>query len=113
MNNIIFVVVILAAWIKIYYDIKKKRIQVKASFFWSALMFVMLILAIFPYSIDTIAGWLNVSYAPSLLFTFCILFLLLMNYRSIKRIDSLEEKIIKLEQEIAINKVQSHNEKIK
>jgi hypothetical protein len=87
-----------------FFDIKKRRITVKESFWWSLILILMLILAIFPYSIDIIAGWLGISYSPTLLLIGCSVFLLLMNYRNSKYISDLTRKVTELEQAIAIDR---------
>lgn len=104
MNNIYFIVAVAVAGIIIFTDICKKKIQAFASFWWSVVWVIMLLLAIFPHSIDTIAGWVGVSYAPALFLTFCILFLLFMVYRQNKVINDTQNKVHKLEQELILEK---------
>ena len=85
-------------------EVRKKRFSIKESFWWVISSIIMLILAIFPYSIDKIAKLLNISYPPSLLFVLCILFLLFINFRNSKKIAEQQEKIIELAQNVAILK---------
>ena len=63
---------------------------------------LILVLSIFPYSIDSVAKIFNVTYPPSLLFVGCILFLLFINFRNSKQIALHQEKIIELAQHVAI-----------
>ena len=63
---------------------------------------IMLILSIFPYSINWLAKIFGISYPPSLLFIFCIIFLVFINFRNSKRIAEQQEKIVELAQHIAI-----------
>ena len=72
---------------------------------------VMLFLGVFPYSIDWIAAKFGVSYPPSLLFVFCILFLIFINFRNSKKIAEQQTKIIELAQQLSILKEQVKNEK--
>lgn len=111
MNNIIFIFFVLIAGCFLFYDIKKGKIPVKASFWWTIIFFVMLILAIFPGIIDAIAAVFGVYYPPTILFLLCILFLLFMNYRTNKKIEELDSKIIKIEQQLAIEKKDHEKQK--
>ena len=113
MNNIFFVIIILILIIYVFMDIKTKKITVRESFWWSFVLRMMLLLAIFPYSIDIAAGWVGISYPPAFLLTLCSLFLLMMNYKSSKKISNMNQKIISLEQELAIKKEKTRREKKK
>ena len=88
----------------IIHDVRKKKFTIKESFWWMAASIIMLLLAIFPYSIDALASLMGISYPPSLLFVFCIIFLVLMNFRSSKRISEHQAKITELAQNLAILK---------
>lgn len=70
----------------------------------------MLLLSIFPYSIDWLAQQLNIAYPPSLLFILCILFLLFINFRSCKLIANMQAQITDLIQEISIIKNAKKND---
>ena len=70
---------------------------------------VMLILSIFPYSIDKIAKLFGIAYPPSLLFVFCIIFLIFIIFRNSKRITEQQEKITELAQNLAILKEKVDN----
>lgn len=102
MKNIYFVVLVLLVVIYIIREVRKKKFSIKESFWWVIAAIVMLVLAIFPYSIDNIADFLNIEYPPSLLFVICIIFLMFINFRNSKRIAEHQEKIIELAQHIAI-----------
>ena len=71
----------------------------------------MLVLAIFPYSIDFFATKLNISYTPSLLFVLCIIFLLFIVFRNSRRISELQMKVIELGQEVSILKEKVNRDK--
>lgn len=83
-------------------EIKKEKLSIKESFWWMTSSLVMLILAIFPYSIDWLADIFGVEYPPSLLFVLCIIFLLFINFRNSKRISEQQLKIIKLAQKLSL-----------
>lgn len=102
MKNYYFIIVSVLFLIYVTVEIKKKKLSIKESFWWVISGLLMLILSIFPKSIDSISDWLGISYPPALLFTICIVFLLFLNFRNGKRIEEQHLKIIELEQHIAI-----------
>ncbi len=109
MKKTYFVIIALVVFVYIIREIRKRRFSIKESFWWVLAALVMIILSIFPYSIDRLADFLKISYPPSLLFVLCIVFLVFINFRSSKKIAEQQEKIIELGQELAIlkDKVQS------
>lgn len=111
MNRLYFIIIALLPIIYIIHEVRKKRFSIKESFWWMVASFLMLILAIFPYSIDFLANKFGVEYAPSLLFVFCIIFLILMIFRNSKRISEQQIKIIELAQQIAILKEEQNEER--
>ena len=88
--------------------VRKKRFSIKESFWWFVASLTMLLLSVFPYSINWLAKFFKISYPPSLLFVFCIVFLVIMNFRNSKKIAEQQEKIIELAQQLSII-----NEKVK
>ena len=102
MKNVYFVLLSLLCVFYVVHEVRKKKFSIKESFWWFFASLLMLILSIFPYSIDNIAKFLNISYPPSLLFVFCIIFLLFINFRSSKNISLHQEKIIELAQRLAL-----------
>lgn len=102
MKNIYFIIFALFVFCYIVIEVRKKKFSIKESFWWVMAALLILILSIFPYSIDSIAKFFNVAYPPSLLFVACILFLLFINFRNSKRIAEHQEKIIELAQHVAI-----------
>ncbi|MBR3362483.1 MAG: DUF2304 domain-containing protein [Bacilli bacterium] len=104
MKNSIFIFLSVFVLIYIINSVRKKNVSIKESFWWFILSIIMLILSIFPYSIDYFAKMFNISYPPSLLFILCIIFLVFMCFRDGKRISELQLKIVDLSQELAILK---------
>jgi hypothetical protein len=111
MKNIYFIIIALIAFIYIIHEIRKKKFSIKESFWWVVAAFVMLILAIFPYSINHLAKFLNIEYPPSLLFVLCIVFLVFINFKNSKKIAEQQEKIVELAQELAIMKSEKKDKK--
>lgn len=104
MNNIYFIIFAMFVIIYVVNIVRKKKFSIKESFWWVIASFTMLILAIFPYSIDWFAKKLNISYPPSLLFVVCVIFLLFINFKNSRRISELQMKVVELGQELAIIK---------
>lgn len=104
MENKYFICLSIFIILYVFNIVRKKMFSIKESFWWVVASISMLILSIFPYSIDWIAGKLNIVYPPSLLFLLCIIFLLFINFRNSKRIAELQMKTIELGQEVAIIK---------
>lgn len=102
MKNIYFIVLASFLFIYIIYIVRKKRFSIQESFWWVVAAVVMIVLSIFPYSIDQLAKFLNIDYPPSLLFVLCIVFLVFINFKNSKKISEHQEKIIELEQELVI-----------
>ncbi len=104
MNNIYFIIISIIVLLYVINIVRKKQFSIKESFWWVLSAIIMLLLSIFPYSIDWVAKRLNISYSPSLLFVICIIFLLFINFRNSRRISELQMKVVELGQELAIVK---------
>lgn len=111
MKNIYFIIISIVCMIYVVFEVRKKKFSIKESFWWMIASLIMLILSIFPHSIDYIAKKIGVSYPPSLLFVFCIIFLIFMIFRNSKRISNQQEKIVELAQNLAILKEQVNEKK--
>ena len=104
MNRIYFIIISIISVLYIVHDVRLKRFTIKESFWWVIASMIMLLLSIYPYSIDYIAKKVGINYAPSLLFLICIVFLILINFRNSKRISEQQAKITELAQNLAIIK---------
>lgn len=102
--NIFFVVVAIISIIDILYEIRKEKLSVSDSMFWLLGCLVIAILSIFPNIIIYISNFVGIEYAPSLLFLLAIIALIGLNFKQVKRIRKLEEKITDLAQNLAIIK---------
>lgn len=111
MNNLYFILLAITVIIYVFNVVRKKQFSIKESFWWIVASLVMLILAIFPYSIDRIASYLSISYPPSLLFVLCIIFLLFILFRNSRKIFDLQLKVIELGQELAVLKEKVNRDK--
>lgn len=104
MKNIYFIIIALFLLLYIIYVVKKDRLSIKESFWWVMCSIVTLVLAIFPKSIDEVAKCIGVSYPPTLILVFSIVFLLFMIFRASTKISEQNEKIMDLTQELSIIK---------
>ncbi len=104
MKKMYFIIMALICMIYIIAEVRKKKFSIKESFWWLVASVVMLLLAIFPYSINWLAKIFGVEYPPSLFFVFCIIFLTFINFRNSKKLSEQQEKIIELAQQVSIIK---------
>ena len=111
MKNIYFIILSIIVIIYILYSIRKGQLSIKTSFCWILASIVMLILSIFPYSIDWVAKQLNIAYAPTLLLTGTVVFLIVLNFNFSKKIAKHQEIITDLAQEISLLKEEKKKDK--
>lgn len=111
MKNIYFIILSTAVILYMIVSIRKNKLGVKESFGWIIFSIIMLVLSIFPYSIDYLAPIFGVEYAPVLLLTFCVVILFIMNFVSSKKIDELQKKFVDLTQELSIVKADKNEKK--
>lgn len=104
MKKIYFIIIAIICMIYIISEVRKKKFSIKESFWWFVASVIMLLLSIFPYSINWLAKIFGVEYPPSLLFVFCIIFLTFINFRNSKKIAEQQEKIVELAQQVSIIK---------
>lgn len=104
MNNVYFIIISVVVLFYVINIVRKKQFSIKESFWWFIGALLMLILSIFPHSIDYFAKALNIAYPPSLFFVICIIFILFINFRNSKKISELQMKVVELGQELAIIK---------
>lgn len=111
MNNLYFIILAILVIIYVFNVVRRKKFSIKESFWWVMASLLMLLLAIFPYSIDRFAKYLEISYPPSLLFVMCIIFLLFILFRNSMKIFELQTRVIEMGQELAILKEKVNREK--
>lgn len=104
MNNMYFIILSILIILYIVYSVRKGHLSIKTSFVWILASIVMLLLSIFPYSIDFVAHFLGIEYPPTLLLTLCIIVLLILNFNISNKMAKLQEKVIDLAQEVSVLK---------
>ena len=97
MIGIILIIYILNAVIN-------KKFAIYESLFWILATVVIIFLAAFPKSLDSIALRLGVNYSPSLVFLLSIIFLLFINFKQSKLLNDTMQKLVDITQELAILK---------
>lgn len=102
MKNYYFIVLAFLIIFYIIHSVRKNKLSVVTSFGWIMASLAMVILAIFPYSIDWLAKFLGISYGPSLFLTLCVVLLFIIDFNYSKKLEEHQKKIIELEQHVAI-----------
>lgn len=113
MNNIYFIIISLLCILYVASIVRKGNFSIAESFWWMIASILMLLLSIFPYSIDYIAKVFDVEYPPTLFLVFCIIFLVFINFKNSKKISEQQLKITELAQNLAIIKEKLEHEKEK
>ena len=104
MKNIFFIIASLIVIFYMFLSIKKNKLDVTQSFIWIIFCIVLLILSIWPKSLDWLARIIGVDYPPALFLTISSVILFIMNFIQSKKIVELEKKVIDLAQELSIIK---------
>ena len=112
MKNMYFITLSIIVIVYILHSIRKNKLSVKNSFGWFFLCIVMLILSIFPKSLDWLAISIGISYPPALFLTLCVVVLLVIDFSYSKKIEDLHKKVVDLAQELSIVRA-NQNEKDK
>ncbi len=109
MKNIYFIGIAVVVIVYIIHSIRKNRISVQQSILWIIYCVTLLVLSIFPKSLDWLAQALGVAYPPALFLTIAVVILFVMNFIQSKQIEELHKKVIDLGQELSV--VKSEKEK--
>lgn len=104
MNNLFFIITSILIILYIIYSIRKNKLSVGNSFIWIIFCIILLILSIWPTSIDWFANLLGITYPPTLFLTIAIVTLFIIAFAQSKKIEDLHKKVIDLSQEVSILK---------
>jgi hypothetical protein len=104
MNNIVFIVAAVVVMLYMFISIRKNKLDVTQSFIWIVFCIGLLLLAIWPKSLDWLAGLIGVEYPPALFLTIACVLLFVMNFIQSKKIVELQKKVIDLGQELSVVK---------
>ena len=104
MYNIFFIIIAFLVIIYIFYSIRKNKLSIANSFIWILFCIILLILSIWPTSLDWLANIMGISYPPALFLAIVAVILFIMNFVQSKKIEDLHKKVIDLGQELSILK---------
>ena len=104
MKNIYFIIVSIFIILYIFISIRKNKLSISNSFMWVMFCLIMLLLSIFPKSLDWLAKLIGIDYPPALFLTISIISLFVLNFMYSKKIEELHKKVISLAQEVSILK---------
>lgn len=113
MHNIFFIIISLLIITYIFYSIRKNKLSIANSFIWIVFCVILLILSIWPASLDWLAGLLGITYPPALYLTIAAVILFVMDFVQSKKIEDLHKKVIDLGQELSILKEKSNDKTTK
>ncbi|QCT02942.1 hypothetical protein E6C60_2229 [Paenibacillus algicola] len=107
MFSIVFLVMIIEL-------VRRRRLKEQYSLLWILMGFTLLIISVNVQGVERLASFLQIEYAPALLFLFGLLFCFVLILHLTLVITKLSAQVLRLTQEIAIMKGEkaSHNEHI-
>lgn len=100
--RVVLVVVSIGTLATVLKRIQKSKLTIEDSIFWILLAMMFVIFALFPIVPDTLARLLGIYSTANFLFLFMIFILLMRMFSMSMRISTLEDKIRKLVQELAL-----------
>jgi hypothetical protein len=111
--NIYYLAIILSAIFIVYVIelVRRDRLEEKHSLLWIGFSIMLILLSCNIELLKSIAAYLDVKYAPAVIFLFGILFLIFYALYLTMRTSNITKKLIKLSQEVAIMKLEKELEK--
>lgn len=110
MKNIYFIIISTFIILYMIISIRKNKLSVSNSFLWIVFCIALLVLSIFPKSLDWLARLVGITYPPALFLTIAAVILFVINFSYSKKIEDLQKKVVDLAQELSIIK-EKQNEK--
>lgn len=104
MKNVFFIIAAVIIILYMLVSIRKNKLSVANSFVWIIFCIGLLLLSIFPKSLDWLAKTLGIAYPPALFLTLAVVILFIMVFIQSKKIEELQKKTIDLAQELSIVK---------
>ncbi len=100
--NVFFIIIGIILIAYIIKSVMDKNFDMYESIFWIIAAIAIIVLAIFPKSLDAISVKLGVSYSPSLVFLLGVVFLLFINFKQSRLLNDEKQKTTELAQQLAI-----------
>lgn len=110
MFRVVLVVVSIGTLATVLKRIQKAKLTIEDSIFWILLAMMFVVFALFPIVPDTLARLLGIYSTANFLFLFMIFILLMRMFSMSMRISTLEDKIRKLVQELALRDKDARDE---
>ncbi|WP_227394346.1 DUF2304 domain-containing protein [Jeotgalibacillus aurantiacus] len=95
---------VLIIFLAVIESVRRGILETKYSLIWIITCVTLGILSSNSIFINTLANWLNVFYAPSLLFLFGLLFAIIMIFDLTRRISKMNKQLVAITQEHALLK---------
>lgn len=111
MNNIVFIIFSILIILYILYSIRKNKLDIASSFIWIVFCIILLILSIWPKSLDWLATLLGITYPPALFLSIAVVILFIMLFIQSKKIEDFHKKVVDLGQELSILKNKNKTKK--
>lgn len=108
--RVVLVVVSTGTLATVLKRIQKAKLTIEDSIFWILLAMMFVVFALFPVVPDTLARLLGIYSTANFLFLFMIFILLMRMFSMSMRISTLEDKIRKLVQELALRDKDARDE---
>lgn len=102
--NLLFILIGIVLIIYIIKSVMDRTFDIYESIFWILATIGIVLLAMFPKSLDAISLKLGISYSPSLVFLLGVAFLLMINFKHSRLLSQEKQKTIELTQELSILK---------
>ena len=111
MKNIFLVIGALVVMIYMFISIRRNKLDVTQSFIWIVFCIGLLILSIWPSSLDWLAKLIGIEYPPALFLSVAVVILFVMNFIQSKKIVELHKRVIDLGQELSVVKSDTNDKK--
>ncbi len=111
MKNVFFIIAAFLVMLYMFISIRKNKLSITNSFVWIMFCIGLLILSVFPKSLDWLASALGIVYPPALFLTVACVILFIMVFIQSKKIEELHKKVIDLGQELSIVKGKQNEKK--
>lgn len=108
--RVVLVIVSIGTLATVLKRIQKAKLTIEDSIFWILLAMMFVVFALFPIVPDTLARLLGIYSTANFLFLFMIFILLMRMFSMSMRISTLEDKIRKLVQELALRDKDARDE---